>query len=337
MESITKLSENEIRPVSLLEKQDQCLQNDIRKLLEYKNEFVDVLCPACGASSFCVKFNKYELTYVECCNCQTIYVNPRPTPEILDIYYKTSENYAYWNKYIFPASEENRRKKIFLPRVERILEFCHEYNVGHDCLLEVGAGFGTFCKEMQAKSYFKRIIAVEPTPDLANTCRNKGLEVIEKPIEQVNLSDQKIDIIVSFEVIEHLFCPRDFINSCASILLPGGLLVLTCPNIKGFDIATLQELSTAVDNEHLNYFHPASISLLLECGFEVLQLLTPGKLDAELVRNKVLAGEFDLDNQPFLNTVLIERWEEVGEAFQKFLADNLLSSHMWVVARKTKL
>lgn len=85
---------------------------------------------------------------------------------------------------------------------------------------------------------------------------------------------------------------------------------------------------------HLNYFHPQALALLLKsCGFEVLEVLTPGKLDAEIVRKRVLAGGFDLRPHPFLEQVLVDRWEKLGKVFQKFLAQNQLSSHMWLVAR----
>jgi hypothetical protein len=91
----------------------------------------------------------------------------------------------------------------------------------------------------------------------------------------------------------------------------------------------------SVDIEHLNYFHPESLSSLVRSsGFAVLEVQTPGKLDAELVRKKVLAGEFDLGDQRFLRQILVDKWEQVGEAFQAFLAGNQLSSHMWLVAQK---
>ena len=95
--------------------------------------------------------------------------------------------------------------------------------------------------------------------------------------------------------------------------------MLTCPNVHGFDIETLGELSATVDAEHLNYLHPASLGALLErCGFTVEEALTPGVLDAELVRKPALAGEVELD--PFLQRVLIDEWERLGDPFQDFLA-----------------
>jgi hypothetical protein len=67
---------------------------------------------------------------------------------------------------------------------------------------------------------------------------------------------------------------------------------------------------------------------------EVLETFTPGLLDAELVRNKVLEGEFDLSTQPFLKKVLINEWDQHGAAFQAFLMAQGLSSNLWVVGRK---
>ena len=56
------------------------------------------------------------------------------------------------------------------------------------------------------------------------------------------------------------------------------------------------------------------------CGFDVVDICTPGRLDAELVRNQALEGEFSLRDQPFLKQVLIEDWERMGIPFQNFLA-----------------
>ena len=46
---------------------------------------------------------------------------------------------------------------------------------------------------------FKRVVGIEPTPDLAQTCRKKGIEVIESPIEKINFeTDQLFDVVVNF-------------------------------------------------------------------------------------------------------------------------------------------
>lgn len=330
----TKFTESDIRPDHLLKGQAECVEADLQRLLERTDDFVEVNCPACDADESHFSFEKNTLKYVVCDKCETIYINPRPTPEILEMYYSTSENYAYWNKHIFPASEDVRREKIFRPRAARTAEFCERFGVPENTLLEIGAGFGTFGEEVKKLGIFETVYSVEPTPDLAETCRKRGLTVFEKPIEKVD-EIERVGVVASFEVIEHIFSPEAFVRQCARILPTGGLLILSCPSGKGFDVVVMKGISDTVDHEHLNYFNSNSLSHLVEkCGFEVLEVQTPGKLDAELVRKKSLSGAFDL-KEPFLRQVLIDEWEQTGAAFQDFLAENKLSSHLWLVARKT--
>jgi SAM-dependent methyltransferase len=200
-------------------------------------------------------------------------------------------------------------------------------------LLEVGAGFGTFCEEIKSRKFFQRVIALEMTPSLAATCRTRGLEVIEKPVEKLDLPRNSVDVLAAFETLEHLYSPRRFLVDCRRLLAPNGLLIITCPSIDGFDVMTLREVSDTVDHEHLNYLNPRSIrQLAADCGFEVLEVLTPGQLDADIVRNKVKQGNFSLEGQPWLQHILIDEWDKFGGKFQEFLANNQLSTHMWLVA-----
>ncbi len=332
----SKLTEQEIRPAQLMAKQRIVALTDVGRMLSRYEEFVHVPCPACGAEDSIPKFEKNSISYVSCRECQTFYVNPRPSPDVLEWFYRGSPNYAYWNNVIFPASEAARHQKIFVPRVDQLLGLCRKYSVEMKTILEVGAGFGTFCSEVKTRNVFSRVVAVEPTPDLAETCRKRGLEVLEQPIEQIELDHAALfDVVASFEVIEHLFAPSDFMGHMTRLLKPGGLLIMTCPNGQGFDIATLGAAINTVDHEHLNYFNPSALSkLLAKCGLEVLESFTSGKLDAELVRNKILAGEFDVSMQPFLKNVLVDNWQQFGESFQEFLVQHGLSSNMWIAARK---
>lgn len=328
-------SENDIRPQSLTAGLAECYANDIARLLERREEFIEVDCPACGNAERRARMTKHGLTFVECTRCQTMYTSPRPTPSVLDYYYANSESYSYWNKYVFPASEKVRKDKIFAPRAERLSTAVAKYNIGTDLLLEVGAGFGTFGEAVKDLNLFDRIVAVEPTPDLAETCRQKGLEVIESPFEHIDHSQYQASAVAAFEVIEHLFSPRDFFEAASKLLVPGGVVFVSCPNGEGFDLEMMQEHASTVDQEHLNYFNPRSLPLLAEsCGFEILEVSTPGQLDVELVRNKVLAGEVDLHGNAFLQKILIDKFDTYGQVFQQFLAENTLSGHLTMVARK---
>tara|TARA_R110000851_G_scaffold58710_1_gene136190 strand:+ start:15108 stop:16118 length:1011 start_codon:yes stop_codon:yes gene_type:complete len=325
--------ENDIRPEALQDKQREFLKKDIQWLLKHKNCFVEVNCPACEEPQHVLKYCKNGFTYVSCNQCKTFYMNPRPSLEILHNFYKQSVNYEYWNNVIFPASEEARRENIFKPRVDKVISLCKKFNTQNTSIIEVGAGFGIFCEEMNKRKYFDKVIAVEPTPDLAETCRLKGIETIELPIEKIRRREV-YDVLVSFEVIEHLFSPREFLKNAKKLLTDKGLLILSCPNGLGFEVEALGRHSTTIDHEHLNYFNCHSLaSLLEELEFEILEVETPGKLDAELVRKEILAGNVVLDDV-FLKKILLEKWESAGSQFQSFLANTKQSSHMVITARK---
>lgn len=333
--SAPKFNENDIRPDDIMVKQKEFMLADIDYILGFRDEFVQVNCPACDANKSHVAFQKYTLDYHECENCSTLYINPRPTDAILGKFYANSVNYDFWNKYIFPATDEIRREKIFRPRAEKIKEICERNGLQPETLVEVGAGFGTFCEEITRMGFIKNVVAVEPGKALSETCRKKGLNVIESPIEQANFEDGSVDLVCSFEVLEHLFSPSDFVTKCARIIRKGGMAVITNPNGRGFDVVVSPEHSGTVDVEHLNYMNPNSMKTLFERhGFEVLEVITPGRLDADLVRKMFLAGKLTKEQQPFLHQILVEKWEQCGDDFQNFLADNNLSSHMWTIARK---
>jgi SAM-dependent methyltransferase len=330
-----KLSEHELCPDDLLAGQEAAFARDIARLHKRADEFVTVACPACGKTNQSKAFEKFGFSFQRCGECATIYMSPRPSPAVLADYYANSENYDYWAKYIFPASEATRREKIHRPWLERVVGFCDRHGIHRGVLAEVGAGFGTFAALATQSAAFERVVVIEPTPEMAAACRSRSVEVIEKRIEDVDDEFGSANVIVSFEVIEHLFEPRIFLKQCARLLNSGGLLVLSCPNGRGFDIAMLGAKSLAVDAEHLNLFNPAALTRLLEaCGFEVLDATTPGRLDAEFVREAALKGEIDLSNDPFLKRALIDEWDRLGWPFQQFLAENGLSSHMWIAARR---
>ena len=335
-ENPQKLIEAELCHPSFLEEQKRKFELDIERLiLSRKDEFVTVSCPACNSARAVIEFKKYTMTFNRCLECQTIYVSPRPSEIVLTDYYMNAESYAFWAEKIFPASESSRRRKIHEPWYSKIKDYCATYNVQCETLLEIGAGFGTFCKVAQDAGEFENIIAIEPMPKLAEQCLQRGINVLQAPIESISEGLISADIIVTFEVIEHIFNPTEFVRKIYGFLRPGGLLILSCPNGHGFDISILGENSLAVDAEHINLFNPHSLSTLLEkSGFETLEITTPGRLDAEFVRDAALQQNLDLSDNPFLQQVLIDDWDKLGWPFQMFLADNGLSSHMWTVARR---
>lgn len=330
-----RLSETELCPPALLEGQEAAFARDIERLQDRRDEFVAVPCPACGTDDPQAAFDKWGFAYVTCPRCRTLYMSPRPSPTVMDSYYATSENYAYWAEHIFPASQDARREKVNRPWLTRIVDFCERHGVPRGTLVEVGPGFGTFAALAQESGAFERVVAVEANPDMAKSTADQGVEVIAKPIEAAAAELPGADVVCAFEVTEHLFDPQRFVRDCAKLLRPGGLLVLSMPNGRGFDIALLGPASLAIDPEHVNLFNPESLGLLAQaCGFDVLEVTTPGRLDVEFAHDAIADGKVSLPQDAFLRRVLVEDYDVLGWPFQQFLAEHGLSSHMWLAARR---
>ena len=71
-------------------------------------------------------------------------MNPRPTSDVLEWFYKHSINYQFWNDFIFPATDETRKQNIFQPRVDRMEHYLKMFLPTAKSIVEVGCAFGTF-------------------------------------------------------------------------------------------------------------------------------------------------------------------------------------------------
>ncbi|WP_181849998.1 methyltransferase domain-containing protein [Thalassospira xiamenensis] len=331
-----QLKIDDLRPNDLMGEWAVRVAADVDWLKKHRHMFEEVNCPACAENNFDQLYEKNGVPHVSCRTCGTQYANPRPTERVLIDFYKRSSNYEYWAEKIYSASEEVRRQKLFVPRVQYILECVNRSGLKSPTLLEIGAGYGIFCQEASKTGEFSAVMGVEPTPSLAKVCRDKGLNVFESSYEDLD-PNLRADIIVCYEVIEHLQAPDKFLDFCFRTLNKNGLLVLTCPCISGFETKVQGRFSGTIDHQHVNLFSKTSLKLLAaRIGFDDIEVETPGELDTELVIDCMKRGEANIEVLgTFLAEVLEVADDETISAFQAFLRKVKASSHMRLAARKT--
>ncbi len=328
-----KFKEKNIRPFDLMKKADLYFKKDFTYLYSKKSSFVDSNCPACNSKKKKYLFSKNKFTYYTCLICDTYYLSPRPNNKTLIDFYKYSKLYKYWNNVIFPSTEQVRNKKIFKPRVKKIIEICKKQNIKRNKIIDIGAGYGTFCSIMKNKKYFKEVVALEPNLDGANKCLEKNVKTLNCSIENASIKDiRNVSVFTLFEVIEHLYNPYKFLLKIKKFSGKKTFVIFTCPNGMGFDISFLGNKSEAVDHEHLNYFNPKSINYLAKrSGFKVVDIITPGVLDVDILLNKYNTKIFNTKNN-FFKQVFEDETKIIN--LQNFLIKNKLSSNMWVVLKK---
>lgn len=102
-------------------------------------------------------------------------------------------------------------------------------------LLEVGTGSGFFLdffthrypgSAAHGVEYDERLLAVTRARCPQAHCQQGNAETFD-------LRPLSFDLIVSFQVIEHLFEPQRMLERMRQHLAPGGLLIITTPNLDG--------------------------------------------------------------------------------------------------------
>ena len=284
------MKEQDIRDLNVFREYLELSRQDADRIFSTKSSFQDINCPACDNGDREVEIQKHGFTYVRCTKCETIFVSPRPGISDLQRFYGNSESTTFWVNEFFMPKAENRRRLMFQPRAELIASRFAELSRGR--IAEIGAGFGLFLEELRKLWPESNAIAIEPSGEMAKICAGKGLHVLEKMFEDVSESEGDFDLLVTFELVEHLQNPFEFFSKARRCLRPGGSLFFTTLSGFGFDIQNLWEGSKSVSPpHHLNFFNPNSVAILLRrCGFPQVEVSTPGRLDWNIVENSIAEG-----------------------------------------------
>jgi len=98
-------------------------------------------------------------------------------------------------------------------------------------VLEIGAGHGAFSRRLQDMG-FDDITAWELDADKVKAPVSRCEEVDLNLDFVAAAAGRTFDVIVGLELIEHLENPWAFMRGCARLLTPGGVLVISSPNIE---------------------------------------------------------------------------------------------------------
>ena len=326
------MKEADIRSRSTVDKYLELVEKDCETFFSKNDHYPNTACCACTCPHYKPQFTKHGFHYVTCEHCRTLYVRNRPSLGQLQYFYSQSASSTYWTRSFFQPVLEARRKKIFLPRVESVVaEFGGDRNwvIG-----DVGAGFGIFLSELSKMWPKSRFIALEPSIEQAELCRGLGLDVECCFAEELAGYDGAFDLFTSFELFEHLTEPSTFIQQMHRLLKPGGHLLMTTLNGRGFDIQLLWEKSKSVTPpHHLNFLNPNSVRILLESlGFTNVDVTTPGQLDWDIVEGMITNSNFNAGR--FWGDFAENGSPQAKVDLQNWISRNNFSSHMKVVAQK---
>lgn len=129
-------------------------------------------------------------------------------------------------------------------------------------VLEAGCGEGYGADLLASQA--RRVIAVDYDQTTVAHVRTRypRVEVLQANLAALPLPDASLDVVVNFQVIEHLWDQPQFITECLRLLRPGGVLLMSTPNRITFTPGS----DVPVNPFHTRELNAAELRDLLESG-----------------------------------------------------------------------
>lgn len=209
-----------------------------------------------------------EFYFVSCRACGLVYLSPMPSRESLPKVYP-----AYYKPFHF-----NKQKADLILFVRNILEsrkasFYTELLPADAVILDVGCGDGRYLNLLkQAGPESWRLEGIDFGAPAIERARERGLAVTLGAYESLELGEERYDLIILNQVIEHFTDPAAMVEKLHHELKPGGYLSIETPSLDGWDAALFKESFWGGYHfpRHITLFNERSITRFLEKrGFTV--------------------------------------------------------------------
>jgi SAM-dependent methyltransferase len=201
-----------------------------------------VSCNLCGAADTRLLYRARDhrlriddriWNLVQCRRCSLGYLNPRPTAAESGTYYPEA--------YFRPRAEMTRRYE---------LEADYVRGTPGD-LLDIGAARGDFMAVMRDRGW--RVSGIEPW----SSENPHDLHIRRQRFpEDCDLEPESFDVVTAWAVFEHLYDPLSAFRTAASLIRPGGRLIVQVPSLRSINAryARLEDIP-----RHLYFFSPTTL------------------------------------------------------------------------------
>jgi 2-polyprenyl-3-methyl-5-hydroxy-6-metoxy-1,4-benzoquinol methylase len=214
------------------------------------------------------------------------------------------------------------RNRLLLPHHRLITKYLLDFFKNFDVtfrVLDIGCGDGYFM-ELLRNLGFENISGVDLSSSMINKALKKGLHVELKDIYELN-EENKFDVVLLMDVLEHLENPGEALRKIYKILAPGGIVYLNIPICdslalrcwRAITFKSRKELVCGWDETHINAFSKKELlAMLRKQGFITL-------------KSQRLANRF-----PFINRIS----SDFSDFLQQFTIFGVFGDLFTVIARK---
>ena len=210
------------------------------------------------------KITDEEYEIIKCCKCELAFVSPVPQLDYSTAEYRVSYNGSEKIDDYLKSHDHEQTPRIGKIGLEKFRG---------KIVLDIGCGGGAFLDAVKGVS--KKTIAVEPFEEYHEPLKHRGHEVFSSCKDALTSYEGKIEILVTFGVIEHVEDPYQFILEAKSLLANTGELFIETDNKNDFlmqmDIPEFKKFYYRT--AHYWYFNETSLmNLLKRTGFNKINV-----------------------------------------------------------------
>jgi 2-polyprenyl-3-methyl-5-hydroxy-6-metoxy-1,4-benzoquinol methylase len=206
---------------------------------------------------------KSNYDIIECEICNFKHLNPIPSEEELELFYKKEYFQSAKPQYLAEDRREIKHRNIFFDqRIDFFLK-----NTPGKSLLDVGCGDGIFLERARERGF--EVYGIEPSEHAFSIGQSNNLNIYNGTLDSfVKLNNKLFDVIHLKNVLEHVNNPIHILEKCIALLKTDGVLYLEVPN----DYNIFQLFGSWINKErkswisipdHINYFNFSSLEKLM--------------------------------------------------------------------------
>jgi 2-polyprenyl-3-methyl-5-hydroxy-6-metoxy-1,4-benzoquinol methylase len=204
-----------------------------------------------------------EYTLVRCPACSLVWLNDPPKPAEMRYHYT-----AAYDRLISAAGQNSPH------RWRARWATLKQYKQG-GALLDLGCSSGAFLEFLNGEPW--KLYGIEMSAESAKAAEARsGAKVFVGEVLEASFPPESFDVITCFDVLEHLYRPRQVMENVAEWLKPGGIFYVLVPNIDSAEARVFKSYWGGLElPRHLFHYSPASLRYLAKsAGLEEVSLVT---------------------------------------------------------------
>lgn len=220
-----------------------------------------------------------RLRVVQCRDCGSRFVYPRPTVEELISFYPLhyhayNEDHGWIARSLVAMRAKSRAKALAGLTDHRPIR-----------LFDVGTGDCRHFEEMSRYGEFQ-FAGVEMKPEMVKAARARGYRVESGTLEELDITpyQNSFDIVTLYQLVEHVLEPQLLFRKAFQLLRPGGAVLGQLPCMDSFERKIFRRYWAGYHYpRHLQMFTQKGLNLLVErAGFRQVAITSALHLQAGL-------------------------------------------------------